>query len=124
MGVISWSSDKTDSYHKMVSTTMYITIIMSLAMITMVESAHTDYFAKPHYSFEYGVEAYGLGHGYGHGKGGHGDPGPLPYKHTESRDGYNTQGHFDVKLPGQSYHSRDYLVILSWAVVHRLLMNH
>ena len=88
---------------------MSLTITISLAMITMVQAGHTDHYAKPYYNFEYGVEAYGVGYGHGHGghghgghghgghghgghgHGGHGDPGPLPYSHKESRDGYNTQ---------------------------------
>merc|ERR1711892_839368 len=104
MGVISWSSDKTDCQSKMFSSIPTI----SLGMITMVQAdhggQHHDYYAKPYYNFEYGVEAYGVG--YGHG--GHGDPGPLPYKHTEHRDGYDTKGQFQVQLPGNSYHRRDY----------------
>merc|ERR1712203_830537 len=100
------------SFSNTITTTMCVIITISLVMITMVQAGHTDYYAKPYYNFEYGVEAYGVGygHGHGHGHGGHSDPGPLPYSHKESRDGYNTQGHFDVQLPGKSYHSRDYRV--------------
>ena len=43
---------------------------------------------------------------YGSGYGGHGDPGPLPYSHQEQRKGGQTEGQFEVKLPGNSFHSR------------------
>ena len=91
--VISWSSDKTDCQSNMVSSTSTLSLVMVMAMISMVNADHgghhQDYYAKPYYNFKYGVEAYGLG--YGHGKGGHGDPGPLPYEHEEQRDGYDTK---------------------------------
>ena len=60
------------------------------SVVTCVPSAtashhHGEHYHKPYYSYQYGVQAYGPGY---HG---HGDPGPLHWKHSEHRDGYNTE---------------------------------
>ena len=46
---------------------------------------HHDHYHPPYYNYHYGVQAYG------HGYHGHGDPGPLNWKHSEYRDGYDTK---------------------------------
>ena len=71
------------------STTFIFSLVSVIAITTLVTADHgrhhNNYYAKPYYNYEYGVEAYGLGYG------GHGDPGPLPYKHAEQRDGHETK---------------------------------
>ena len=105
----------------MILSAVFLPLILATAVVLADHGGHHhhDYHAPPHYSYEYGVEAYGKGY---HG----GDPGPLPYKHSEHREGYTTkvsygnviyvlytlllQGQFHVQLPGKSFHNRDYLV--------------